>query len=100
MKIILVRKMDIRIRNIVRWLQRRPFKNSITVCNDVRDLDSGIYRNMPCVCGSGSKYKHCCMPNIAKTTETQLAKKLTEKDIKYYQKKYKEKTSGLDSRTI
>ena len=85
---------------MVRWLQRHPFTNTSTVFNDTRDLDSGIYRNMLCVCGSGTKYKHCCMPNTAKTIETQLAKKLTEKDIKYYQKKYKEKTSGLDSRTI
>ena len=50
------------------------------------------YRNKPCQCGSGKKFKHCCLQNHYKAQAgliTNLAKKIHEKTAKYWRKRYK-----------
>ena len=54
------------------------------------------HRNKPCPCGSGVKFKHCCLPNHYKEQAgliTGLAKKIHEKTAKYWRKRYKKITS-------
>lgn len=51
-------------------------------------------RNSPCHCGSGKKFKHCCInkktPWEESEVRTQEYAKALEKDIKYSKKKGKE----------
>lgn len=46
----------------LRWIHRLPIKSQKT-----------LNRNDPCSCGSGRKYKHCCLSILSseKKTETQ-----------------------------
>lgn len=50
------------------------------------------YRNKPCQCGSGMKFKFCCLQDHYKQQAglvTNLAKKVQEKTTKYFNKQYK-----------
>ena len=50
------------------------------------------FRNKPCPCKSGMKFKHCCLQDHYKQQAglvTRLAKKVQEKTAKYFQKRYK-----------
>ena len=54
------------------------------------------YRNKPCQCGSGIKFKYCCLQDHYKQQArlvTNLTKKVQEKTAKYFQKRYKKITS-------
>jgi hypothetical protein len=51
----------------------------------------GKYRNEPCPCKSGKKFKQCCLTkhNQAQVQlETPLAKLLTEKEVGYWKQRY------------
>jgi len=53
------------------------------------------YRNQPCACGSGKKYKHCCQPrhyDDRQQIESPLAKREREKTAQYWAKRYEEVT--------
>jgi uncharacterized protein len=41
------------------WLERR--EREMPASNPVRRSSPDIGRNDPCPCGSGKKYKHCCL---------------------------------------
>lgn len=50
------------------------------------------YKNKPCQCGSGMKFKYCCLQDHQKVQVglvTNLAKKIHEKTTKYWRKRYK-----------
>ncbi len=50
------------------------------------------YRNKPCQCGSGIKFKFCCLQDHYEQQTglvTNLAKKIHEKTAKYWRKRYK-----------
>jgi len=81
----------------LRWLRSHPYTPSNTVYNNVDSFDSGRMRNKPCICGSGIKYKYCCMPNQPKNIETQLSKKLTDKEVRYWKKRYDDKVKEIQS---
>ena len=54
------------------------------------------YRNKPCQCGSGMKFKFCCLQGRYEAQArlvTRLAKKIQEKTAKYFQKRYKRVTN-------
>ena len=54
------------------------------------------FRNKPCKCGSGIKFKHCCLQDHYEQQAglvTKLAKKVQEKTVKYFQKRYKKITN-------
>lgn len=54
------------------------------------------HRNEPCLCKSGKKFKHCCLPNHYRDRArvvTSLAKKIGEKTAKYWDKRYKAVTN-------
>lgn len=50
-------------------------------------------RNKPCYCGSGKKFKKCCMPRLYKEKYENFVSEITQKEIDkeaiYYSKKYK-----------
>jgi hypothetical protein len=49
------------------------------------------YRNEICRCGSGKKFKHCCLLiryQAEAGVETPLARELAEKEVKYWKKRY------------
>lgn len=52
-------------------------------------------RNMPCYCGSGLKYKHCCWSkhNSFPELESKHFKREHKKSVAWVAKKYKEMTS-------
>lgn len=61
------------------------------------------YRNKPCQCGSGIKFKFCCLPTHQKAQTglvTNLAKKVQEKTAKYWRKRYKEIAKPENNYTI
>jgi len=50
------------------------------------------FRNKPCQCGSGMKFKHCCLQDHYEQQTglvTWLAKKIQDKTAKYWRKRYK-----------
>ena len=50
------------------------------------------FRNLPCPCKSGMKFKYCCLPKHevqAAGLVTQLAQKIYEKTATYWRKRYK-----------
>lgn len=50
------------------------------------------YRNKPCQCGSGIKFKFCCLQDHYEQQAglvTRLAKRIQKKTAKYFQKRYK-----------
>ncbi len=54
------------------------------------------YRNKSCQCGSGIKFKHCCLPAHQQAQvrlTTGLAKKIQEKAARYWDKRYKKVTN-------
>ena len=49
------------------------------------------YRNEICRCGSGKKFKHCCLvahDQAQVAIETPLAKELIEKEQRYWKRMY------------
>jgi len=51
-------------------------------------------RNVPCPCGSGKKYKRCCLPKIAESEETLWARERAASDdlsraiLRYAERKF------------
>src|SRR5437879_13517125 len=51
-------------------------------------------RNDPCLCGSGKKYKRCCLPKIAESEETLWARERAASDdlsraiLRYAERKF------------
>ncbi|MHA1275390.1 MAG: SEC-C metal-binding domain-containing protein [Promethearchaeota archaeon] len=80
------------LQETIRWLGRRPV--------NLRQIHNKIVigRNDSCPCGSGRKYKKCCLPKVnAKLyRESPIAKKEREKEAKYYNKLYKKLTENKD----
>jgi len=78
------------LRETIWWLGRRPV-NLRQIHNEIV-----IGRNDPCPCGSGKKYKKCCMNEInAKLyKESSLARKELDKEAKYYRKLYERITKN------
>ena len=72
-----------------RWLMN----HSLNVQTVVR-TSKRIRRNDKCTCGSGKKFKKCCLPNFIQKKADNLKspeyKKSEIKITKYYNKKYKE----------
>lgn len=73
--------MQDKVEFLTRWLMRHPPTRTIH-----KNIDIG--RNDSCFCGSGKRFKKCCLLKI-KPPVTQLAQKEREKEFKYYNKRYK-----------
>lgn len=61
------------------------------------------YRNKPCQCGSGMKFKHCCLQDYYDTQAglvARLSKKVQEKTAKYWRKRYKGVTKPESNYTV
>lgn len=39
----------------------QPFRDALSVATTVRNTKTSSRRNDPCPCGSGKKYKKCCL---------------------------------------
>lgn len=54
-------------------------------------------RNRPCYCGSGKKYKYCCMGRRyivdTKQADSSIVAKEEQKKAKYYKKRYRKMTA-------
>jgi uncharacterized protein YecA (UPF0149 family) len=59
-----------------------PFHNSARYCHNVMPLHARekIGRNDPCPCGTGKKYKRCCLPGYATSIDHVWARQHEESD--------------------
>lgn len=71
----------------IKWAKRHTNINTKTIYNATR-----LYRNDPCPCGSGIKYKRCCALK-KEISETELAKEENAKEAKYWNKQYRKLTN-------
>lgn len=51
-------------------------------------MSGGKLRNRPCPCGSGRKYKYCCLPRVLAKFTSKIALAAQKKEAAYIQKQY------------